>query len=299
MKRKSKVLALLLCLSIFAGMALGSGSSDSDDDTKSIVTTGGSGSGSGSASSSAEATIEETVLVDQDGIKITATEYDADSIWGDSISLLIENNTDTDYTIGCDALIVNNFMITDLFVATVAAGKSANESMYLSSSELEAAGIDNVGQIEMYFHAYDDGYDNLFSDVYSVVKTSLYSSMDTSSDITGTELYNANGIRIIGMAVDEDSFWGMSIVLYCENTSDKNVTISVDDLSVNGFMMDDYFSSTIYANKKAVDDITLFSSDLEDNGIESIETVELKFKIYDADSYETIAESDAITFNAQ
>ena len=41
-------------------------------------------------------------------------------------------------------------MITDLFSADVAAGKQSNEVMYLSSTELKAAGIDTVGQIEMY-----------------------------------------------------------------------------------------------------------------------------------------------------
>ena len=46
-------------------------------------------------------------------------------------------------------------------------------------------------------------------------------------------------------------------------------------------------------------DITVFSSDLEENGIESIDEVELKFHIYNADSYDTIADSDAITFSAQ
>ena len=55
----------------------------------------------------------------------------------------------------------------------------------------------------------------------------------------------------------------------------------------------------MYDGKKAIDDITVFSSDLEENGIESIEDVELKFHIYDADSYSTITDTDPITFSAQ
>ena len=75
--------------------------------------------------------------------------------------------------------------------------------------------------------------------------------------------------------------------------------ISVDDMSVNGFMMSPFFSTTIYEGKKSIDDITVFSSDLEENGIKTIEEVELKFHIYDADSYSTIADSEPITFTAQ
>lgn len=154
--------------------------------------------GGGADQASADEGINEQVLVDQDGIKITATEYVTDSIWGDGIKLLVENNSAKDYTIGCDALIVNDYMITDLFSADVAAGKKSNEVMYLSSTELKAAGIDTVGQIEMYFHAYDSNWDNLFKNVYSKLETSEFANMDTTPNDEGQELYNANGVRIVG-----------------------------------------------------------------------------------------------------
>ena len=88
-------------------------------------------------------------------------------------------------------------------------------------------------------------------------------------------------------------------MLYCENNSGKNVGISVDDMSINGFMMSPFFSTTVYNGKKSLDDITVFSNDMEENGIQTIEEVELKFHIYDADSYSTIADSEPITFSAQ
>ena len=239
------------------------------------------------------------MLVDQDGIKITATEYVTDDIWGDGIKLIVENTSDNDYTVGCDALIVNDYMITDLFSADVAAGKKSNEVMYLSSSELEAAGIDVVGKVEMYFHAYDSNWDSLFQNVYSEIETSQYANMDTTPNDEGSELYNENGIKIVGKTVDENSFWGTAILLYVENTSGNNIGINVDNMSINGFMMSPLFSTTVYDGKKSIDAITVFSSDLEENGIESIDEVELKFHIYNADSYDTIADSDAITFSAQ
>ena len=304
MKKRTKVLAAILCLTLFAGMAMGSGSSE---DTKDVASANGSettadactNDGAESSSSKAEVSIDESIIVDQDGIKITATEYVSDSIMGDGIKLLVENNSDKDYTVGCDALIVNDYMITDLFVSEIAAGKKANETMYLSSSSLSAAGIENVGKIEMYFHAYDSELNYLFKNVYTELHTSEFDNMDTTPNDAGIELYNENGIKIVGKTVDEDSFWGTAILLYTENTSGKNVGISVDDMSINGFMMSPFFSTTVYDGKKSIDEITVFSSDLEANGIESIEDVELKFHIYDADSYSTIADSDTITFTAE
>lgn len=304
MKRKKKFFAVVLCLSVFAAMAMGSGSSDADR-KKDIVTTedGEAVTDSGASSkqdSSANVTIEEQVLFEKDGIVVTAQEYVTDSVWGDGIKLLLENNSDKTVTVGCNALIVNNYMISDLFVSEVAAGKKANETMYLSSSALKAAGIESVGQIEIYFHVYDSSsFETLFNTECVTIQTSEYANMDITPDDAGTELYNADGIKIVGKTVDEDSFWGTAILLYCENNSGKNVGISVEEMSINGFMIDPVFTTTVYDEKMSLDDITIFSSDLEENGIESIEEVELKFHIYDADSYSTIAESDAITFSAK
>lgn len=292
MKKKNRILAGIVCLSIFAFMALGSGSG-SETEKKEIM------GSSENKNDNREVTIEEQVLIDKENIKITAMKYEKDSIWGEGIKLNIENNSDKDYTIGCDALIVNDFMISDLFVSTVAAGKKANETMYLSSSALEAAGITEIGKVEIYFHAYDKDYNNLFSKEYCMIKTSLYEHMDTSADTTGTELYNKGGIRIVGKTVDKNSFWGTAILLYIESTADKNVGLSVEDLSINGYMLNPVFSSTVYAGKKAYDDITLLETDLEENNIESIDSVELKFHIYDADTYETITDSDVITFSTK
>lgn len=121
---------------------------------------------------------------------------------GDGIKLLIENNSDQNVTVGCTALIVNDYMITDLFVSDVAAGKKANETMYLSSSELEAVGIDSVGQIEVYFHVYDSAsYEDIFNTDVVTIQTSEYANMDTTPNDAGTELYNEGGIRIVGKTV--------------------------------------------------------------------------------------------------
>lgn len=312
-----KRLIVILCLVVFATAGAVSSTASNSGETKNVVKEGESNSADASANAASTAsaekeksteaektstdtpTIEEQVLVDTEGIKITATGYTTDGFLGDGVKLVIENNTDTDYTIGCDALIVNDYMINDLFVSTVAAGKTANETVDLYSSELKAAGIENVGQIELYFHAYDDDFNYLFQKEYAVIETSCYDDMDTSADEDGTELYNENGIRIVGKTVDENSFWGTSILLYIENNSGKNVGISVNDMSVNGVMMDPLFSTTVYDGKKAVDPITLFESDLQDNDIESIDSAELKFNIYNADSYQTIVETDTISISAQ
>ena len=249
------------------------------------------------ATKTGEISIEEQVLLDQDGIKITAIEYVADSIWGDGIKLLIENNSDKTVGIGCETLIVNDYMIDNLFTTTVAAGKKDNETLDLYSSELEAAGIENVGQIEIKFYLYDaDTYMTTYTADMVTIQTSAYDEMDVTPEDAGQELYNQDGVRIVGKYVDENSIWGSAILLYMENNSGKNIIVSCDKLSVNGYMITSFLYSTINDGKMIIDDIALLSSDLEENGIESIEEVELVFDIIDAESYSTITSSDSISF---
>ena len=300
MRKRMKLVAVVLCLSMFFAVAQACGSK-SDKKKEDVTTENKTDVGTSQGQEgNAVVTIEEQVLFEQDGIVVTAKEYVTDRIWGDGIKLLIENNSDKSVTVGCNALIVNNYMISDLFVSGVAAGKKANEIMYLSNTELEAAGIESVGQIEAYFHVYDsDTYETLFDTECVTIQTSEYENMDTVADDTGVELYNEGDIRIVGKTVDENSFWGTAILLYCENNSGKNIGISVDEMSINGFMMDPLFTTTVYDGKMAFEDITIFSEDLVANGIEAIEDVEIRFHVYDASTYETIADSEAVTFSAQ
>ena len=305
--KRSQVLAIVMAVCLFMSFALGS-SSTSTESTKAITGTGDAADDSGSKEADvttkakpATPTIEEAVVYDVDGIKITAKEYVTDSIWGDGIKFLIENDTTKNIMVGCNALIVNNYMISDLFATEVAAGKKTNETMTLSSSQLKAAGIDVIGQVEVYFHIYDsDSYDTIANTDCVLIKTSLFDQMDTKADDSGEVLYEKDGIKIIGKYVNDSDFWGAAILLYVENNSDRNVVIHAENVSINGFTFDAaIFSSTVYAGKKAYDDITLLSSELEENGIKSVEEVSLKFKSLDPDSYETIDKSDEITFKTK
>ena len=130
------------------------------------------------------------------------------------------------------------------------------------------------------------------------IKTSAFDSMDATPNDVGKELYNSDGIRIVGKYVNESSFWGAAVLLYIENNSGKNRIIQCDDMSVNGFMVTPYFSSTVYDGKKAINEITLMSSELEENNITSVDEIELKFKISD-DNFINSTETDVISFSTK
>ena len=243
--------------------------------------------------------MEEQVIWEVDGVKITATGITENTLFGTQVNLLVENNSDKDIGIGSDAVIVNDYMISDLTSITVTAGNKSNSSVTLLSSELEAAGIENIGKVELYLHTFDpETYMTGKSSGCLTLNLSGIEKIDTQSNIEGTVLYEGNEVKIVGQYVDENSFWGSSVLLYIENNSDKNIIVQNEDLSVNGFMVTSLMSQNIYSGKKAITAIHLLKTDLETNNITSIENIETSFKII-TENFEEIANSGKVNFSVK
>ncbi|MBQ2057044.1 MAG: hypothetical protein II490_00230 [Oscillospiraceae bacterium] len=84
-------------------------------------------------------------------------------------------------------------------------------------------------------------------------------------------------------------------MLYIENSSGANCTVQVDNMSVNGYMMSGYLSCTVLDGKCAVDEMTIYKSDLEANGIDSVEDLEISFRIFNSDTWRDIVKTDPVT----
>lgn len=244
-----------------------------------------------------DVTITEAVLVDEAGVKITAKSLSTDSFMGPEIKLLIENNSGKDLTVQTRNSSVNGYMVDTMMSADVVNGKKANDSMTIMDSDLEDCGIATITDIEFSFHIFtsEDWETYLDTDMIQI-KTSAAETHQQTYDDSGSVAYDANGIKIVvkGLSGDE-SFLGDSIVVYIENNNGKNVTVQTRDVSINGFMVDPIFSCEVVNGKRAVDTITFMSSDLEENEITAIETVELSFHIFDADGWDTIVDTDVVT----
>lgn len=116
---KQKLLILLLAAGMILGL-VGCGTFAQTPIDGSAASVGLAGRSSNPSSEdagqpqAAAATIESTVLSDQDGIVITAQELVEDPIMGTGIQLLIENNSSENQIIQCDYAVVNNFMMPSL-----------------------------------------------------------------------------------------------------------------------------------------------------------------------------------------
>ena len=243
-----------------------------------------------------QVTIPETVLFDQDGIKITATALVFDDWYGPEIQFLAENNTDSTYTMQVRNVSVNGAMASTICSCEVAPGKKINDTISFDETELETMGIDIMRQIEFNVIIYDpDSYDTLYYTDTILLQTSAAQNVEQTFDDSGFVALDESGIRFIVRGVNQEgSTWGTDVGVYIENNSDKDVTILVNSVSVNGYMLDPYFSCDVAAGKVAYSAISFDDDTLTANGISSLENMEFSVGIYNYSSWDIIFVSDPI-----
>jgi len=261
-----------------------------------------------------EATIEETVLVDQNDLKITATALSYSSYSVD-LEITIENNSGSDVSvisgsIGYSCNSVNGYMIDEGYInANVSSGKTAKESASFSIDELEVYGINCIADIQLGFDIQDDTGNHFYSGPVQV-KSSIADEYDYSSDtyteainngilsalydysvdyFAETELYNQGDIRIISETLVTNTDGEKTIYLEIENDSASMVYGIAEKVSVNGLIVysGTWSSDAINPGTRRIMDISvsnlLDTSYWEALGISDIGNMTLDFGVKDSD----------------
>lgn len=277
-----------------------------------------------------DATIEETVLFDENNVKITATDlsYTTYSI---ELSLLIENNSDKDLQFisnslayNCNA--INGYMIGAGYLnEDVAAGKKVNESIRFGIEELTLYGITEIADIQVGFDISDDDNNHIYSGPRQV-KTSAADTYDYEKDTyqmsinsgilenvyecvidyyTEKEVFNQDGIHIISEALMTNQNGEKIILLEVENNSTEYAYGVTTDISVNGLIL---YNSTwsiesLNPGTRRIMDLSL-SSMLDEAywdtfGISDIGEFTCSFAVQDAEYAEMIAPQEISIYVSQ
>lgn len=84
----------------------------------------------------------------------------------------------------------------------------------------------------------------------------------------------------------EDPVWGYTVNLFLVNkTPDHAIMFSVDDASVNGYMIDPFFATTVNPGNCAFREMSFSDSALEENSITNIDEIAFSLRAYDADQF--------------
>lgn len=274
------------------------------------------------------AIIEETVLVDESDVKITATglSYTNRAV---EVNLSIENNTDKDLSFQggtrnyhCSS--INGYMVDGGYLNTnVTAGKKANETISFSADELSLMGITDIADIELCFYICDEDRDDFLETGLRQLKTSIADSYDYAidtyrqtignSDLLNSlglsaiydseeEVFSQGGVRIVTQTLATNSDGEPALLIELENTSDEIVRAVTSNVAINGleFQDDTWSTDAISPGKRRVSALTL-SSELDKNyqeifGISEIGLITYTLEIKDT-NYDTVGSPQILTLS--
>lgn len=238
-----------------------------------------------------EVEFAEKIVVDNEECAIRITKLKPDSLFGYTLQVNLENkSSETTYAFDVEHCSVNDVECTAFLYEDVAPGKKANASITLTDDALKKNGIKEFTDIELVFTVKDSddwSADDIVNETvhiypYGEDKADSFTRESKNTDIVIADTEQAK-VTVIGY--ENDPIWGYTVNLYIENKCDKSLSVSIDEASVNGYMADPFFATSVRAGKKDFAGISWSDTTLEENDITDIEEIEFLLKVYDSDNW--------------
>ena len=227
-------------------------------------------------------------LVPREDCSFTVTGTELNEHLGLQIHVLCENNSDRPLMFSWGNVSVCGFMYDPLWAVEVAPGKKANSTIGIDTYALEKIGINSVEEISFTLTVRDSEEfmdPPIVEENYSLyptgknaetVKLPQYRHRDYETVIVDNE-----DLTFIIYEVDDELEDYYTLHCYAANRTDKDILLFWEDVSVNGFMVNPYWSVSIARGKQAYSEIIFFRSDLAKQDIEVVQNIEFRLQASD------------------
>lgn len=241
---------------------------------------------------------EEKVVFENKDIAITFTEIDYSPISGPGLKFKVDNKSSKGVIIQSPYAVVNGYMVSPEMNLDVPENKTATGTMTLPYFNLAISEIKSLQKVEFVLRIVEaKTYEPIAKTDLITVTTSAKQETQPDCDNNGQTAYDKNDIKIILKGVNTDRAYsdGTELMVYMYNGTGENIAIRTNDVIVNGYDMTSAMNCTILPDKRAVDVVTFYKLDMEEFGIDEIDSVKVSFEIKNADNWETIDSTDLIS----
>ena len=272
------------------------------------------------------ATMEPTVLYEENDVKITATGLNYSNYYVE-LTVNVENNSTKNLTflsgtLGYSANAINGIMTDDGYLnLDVSAGKKANDTIKFKINELQLFGISEIAEIQLSIEVQDDDYNRFYTgpmkistsiaDKYDFAKNSFatvmqngvfeYLAKSTIEYYTAVDMYDQEGIQIVSQGlVTNDA--GERILMYeVVNNSEQFVYFNSANLAINDLKIYGYTCGDKSINPGARRVVALVLSNYLENeyaelyGVADIAQVSIDCKLKDI-IFQDLTKQKGVTF---
>ncbi|HHV05564.1 MAG TPA: hypothetical protein GXX60_03460 [Anaerolineaceae bacterium] len=241
--------------------------------------------------------VQESVIYDDGGIKVTVLSLDFRGWMGPELRFLIENNSEKAIMLQASDLVINGYMINPIMSAEVEAGEKVNDELTVLNSDLESAGIETIQYFSFKLRVIDSAdWAKTFNTDTIRIETDANPAFIQKVDDSGTVLVEQKGVRIIMKELlTEQEFWGAELLLFIENNSGQDISVTVKDVTANGLAVNPLFYADVLSGTKAFAGLGFLENDLKENDIRDIREIELYFNVIDKNNFRAVFKTDKIT----
>ena len=233
---------------------------------------------------------DEITAIDNDACLVKITGIEKDSLWGYTLKVYLENkSSDKTYMYSIVDGAVNGVAWDPFFATEVAAGKKKNDEITFSDSDKEAL-LPEFTDIELTIRVYDR--DDWTADDAARETIHIYPLGEDKATVytrqaqpTDTLIVDNDQISIVVTDYDPNGFWGYTANVLLVNKTDAALSFSCDDVSVNGFMCDPFWATSVAPGKMKFSSISWSESSFEDNGITAVEEIEMVLRVRDSENW--------------
>ncbi len=277
---------------------------ESSKETAEETSAEGSSAEESSSESSTESSVEESsetvstpageeitdyVVIDNEEVTFTIKSGYSD-MFGYNLKVTMENKTDKNLAFSWSDTIVDGYSCDPYFYASVSSGKKANDEITFYNESLRKIGVTAPSVISFVLHVYDDDdwmadylVDERFT-IYPFGEAAVLEPKDVAPEDALKVLYEDSNVRVYIMDAYTDSY-SFNLEVYLQNLTDTTVMFSLDGASVNGYMCDPFWATSVPASARDFSVISWYNSELEKNDIEKVEEIEFSLRAYDYDDW--------------
>ena len=253
-------------------------------------------------------TVGDKLIYNDDKITVNVHGINYAVTAGPELHLVIDNHLDKDITVQAPYCVINGFMMTPEFSVDVPAGKSSTGNLCLRYSNLAYADITCITDIGFALRIVEtNSFNPIFTTDQITIKTSAANGKKPEYDESGQVAYDDNDIKIVfkeplkkyrssgESSPVYTSEGNPTLLVYIYNGTDRSIAVQTNDVTVNGYDVTSVMNRTVLPGKRAVDTVTLYQMDLDEHGIDTIDSIKVSFEIKNAETWQTVCTTDMIS----
>lgn len=233
-----------------------------------------------------EIVFTEFEAVNNENCLIRIKEVDPKNKYGFTVKMEFENKSpDKNYTFTIASAAVNNIQYYPYTALEVASGQKEDIDVSFPNKAFIGYEIDNFTDIEITFYVYDSSDLNYTPLVYETIHIYPYGEDKAikyfrEPQADDNVIIDNEYATVIVTGYNPDGENGYTVNLFLINKTDEILMYSVEELYINGYEIAFFYAESVSGGNCYISLMSIIPELLEEKNITEVETLKIKFRIF-------------------